>query len=246
MLNRTDIMFIKHFENASEIFGNVVDIKGGVNYFLINKDYNGLCNFNNLMIKLNKYDIFIKDIKYYPVIDKLIKYKSINKLYLGRYFGIETNDKRLVSNKINDNYIKCFVSQKNINMNMYINKFLIKNSFNFFKVITPTASYKNNSGFGNIFIGKKDEVHSGSYVSFKLNNKKEAKSLLSYLKCILPNFMLSLRKTTIIINKETLKWIPMPPLDRIWTNEKVYKYFGLKPNEIKIIEEKNLKGFHNI
>ena len=245
MLNRRDIELIKHIENASEIFGNEVDIKGGVNYFLINKKYNGLCNFNGNMIQLNKYDILINNISYYSIIDKLIKYKSINELYLGRYFGIETNDKRLVSNKINNSYIKCFVSQKNINKKMYINKFLIKNNFNFFKVITPTASYENNSGFGNIFIGKQNDVHSGSYVSFKLNNEKEAKSLLSYLKCILPNFMLSLRKTTIIISKETLKWVPLPPLDRLWTNEEVYKYFGLKPNEIKIIEEKKLKGFHN-
>ena len=74
---------------------------------------------------------------------------------------------------------------------------------------------------------------------FKVNNEKEAKSLLSYLKCKLPHFMLILRKISQDISKNTIKWIPLPPLDRLWTNEEVYKYFGLKPNEIKIIEEKN-------
>ena len=34
MLQRTDIIYIKHFDDASKIFGNSVDIKGGVNYFI--------------------------------------------------------------------------------------------------------------------------------------------------------------------------------------------------------------------
>ena len=36
MLERTDIVYIKHFDDASKIFGNSVSIEGGVNYFLIN------------------------------------------------------------------------------------------------------------------------------------------------------------------------------------------------------------------
>ncbi len=64
MLNRTDIEFINHFDNAKKIFGNYVEIKGGVNYFLINKNYEGLCNFNGSMIKLNRYDILVNNNKF--------------------------------------------------------------------------------------------------------------------------------------------------------------------------------------
>ena len=108
MLNRKDIELIKHIENSSNIFGKNVLINGGVNYFLINKNYKGLCNFNGNMIQLNKYDILINNILYYSIIDKIIQYKSIDIIYKGRYYGIETNDNNLVSKKINDNYIKCF------------------------------------------------------------------------------------------------------------------------------------------
>ena len=51
MINRSDILFIKHYDNASDIFGNFVQIKGGINYFIIDKDYNGLCEI--MVIKLN-------------------------------------------------------------------------------------------------------------------------------------------------------------------------------------------------
>jgi hypothetical protein len=50
MLNRKDIVFINHYKDAKPIFGSTVNIEGGVNYFLINKKYNGLCNYNNSML----------------------------------------------------------------------------------------------------------------------------------------------------------------------------------------------------
>jgi hypothetical protein len=33
MLDRKDLVYIKQFDDACKIFGNKVDIKGGVNYF---------------------------------------------------------------------------------------------------------------------------------------------------------------------------------------------------------------------
>ncbi len=37
MLNRNDIKLINHYNDASKIFGSMIDIKGGINYFLIDK-----------------------------------------------------------------------------------------------------------------------------------------------------------------------------------------------------------------
>ena len=64
MLNRNDIQFIKHYKNSIDIFGNNVRIEGGVNYFLKNKNFNGKCNYNGVIINLNSYDILV-DPKYY-------------------------------------------------------------------------------------------------------------------------------------------------------------------------------------
>ena len=233
MLKRKDIVYIQHFNNASKIFGNSVSIEGGVNYYLKDTTYNGLCNFNGNKINIGKYDILVSNSLYYNLLDKLTKYPNISSICNGRYFGIETNDKRFVVQ--NQKTLKCYVSKVK-GFTKYIDKDFIKKDYNFWKIITARA----NGGkkyFGNMFIGNDTEVHSGSYISFKIKNKIEAESLLSYLKCKLPNILLGLRKISQDISGKTCKWIPLPPLDEIWTNEKIYKYYKLTKEDIKLITE---------
>ena len=234
MLNRTDIKFINHFDNARTLFKENVDLSGGVNYFLIDKNYKGLCNVNNQMIKLNKYDILITDKKYYNIIDRMMQYPSITLLYNSKgSYGIVSNDKKLSNTKINNNYVKCYVSQQKGNIK-YIDKRLIKNNIPRWKVITPCAS-NTKRGFGRIFITKPNEVNSASFITFIVNNENEAKSLLSYLNTRLPNFMLRLRKNTQNISRITIEWVPLPPLDRIWDDNKVIKYYKLNQDDIKLL-----------
>jgi len=133
------------------------------------------------------------------------------------------------------NYIKCYVSQQKGNYK-YIDKVFVKQNINKWKVIT-SSSYGASKYFGNIFIGKPNEIHSGSYISFEVNNEIEANSLLSYLKCKLPNLMLSLRKISQSISEKTVKWIPLPSLDRLWDDIQLYKLFKLTKEEIELIDE---------
>ena len=241
MINRNDIVFIKHYNDASKIFGNNVDIKGGVNYFLINKEYNGLCDYNGSKLQLNKYDIIV-DSKYYNIIEKIIDYEKITKYYKSQdHYKIQTNDKRL-KDEYNEDYLKCYVSQQK-GFIKYIDKEEVEKDVSTYKVITAESSFEANSGFGNMFIGYPNEVHTKSYISFKVSNENEAKSLLTYMKCRLPNFMLSLRKISQHISESTCKWIPLVPLDKEWNNEKVYKYFKFSEDEIKLIEESKIIGF---
>lgn len=243
MLKRTDIVYINHFDDACKIFGNTVDIKGGVNYFLKDTNYKGDCRLNGSITKLNKYDVFV-DGKFHAIIDKLTMFESITTLYLGRYFGIESNDKRLKDDKTKDT-VKCYVSQQK-GFEKYIDKKELNKEYNFWKVITARAAHEHKSGFGNTFIGNLDEIHTGSYISFKLSNEEEAKSLLSYMKCRLPNLMLSLRKNSQDISESTCKWLPLPPLNKEWTDDEVYQHFKLSEEDIKLINDTNIVGYKNM
>jgi site-specific DNA-methyltransferase (adenine-specific) len=64
----------------------------------------------------------------------------------------------------------------------------------------------------------------------------ECLSLITYLGTKLANKMLSLRKISQHINLDTLKWVPLVPFDREWTDEQLYEYFKLTEEEIKHIE----------
>lgn len=256
MLRRIDIPFIEHSPDACSIFGSGVEIKGGVNFFLIDHLYSGSCSFNDVLIELNRYDVLIDNPQFYSIIDKIIKYnndnnKKLTSLYKGRCYGIEPNDeekgkiKQLLINNTKNNldYLKCHVSQpkqKNLKSPQYDFYFPKKDlngkEYNYWKLITVEAAYKHRSGFGNTFIGRPNEIHTGSYISFKVNTEEEAKSLLSYLKCKLPNFLLSIRKNSQHINEDVCSWIPLPPLNQIWNDEDLYNFFKLSRKEILLLE----------
>jgi hypothetical protein len=236
MINRTDILYIKHIDNASDIFGKTLEINGGVNYFLIDKNYNGLCDYNGTKTKINTYDIMV-DNKYYDIVNKILdKEKITNILNKKSHYDIETNYKRLINENKQD-YIKCYVSQQK-GFIKYIHKNDIKKEYNTYKVLTPAINgnkCKKNKKFGNIFMCSPNEVYTKTYISFNVKSEDEAHSLISYMKCKLPNLLLSLRKTSLGITEKTLEWIPLPPLNKHWNDDEVYKYFELSKDDIKII-----------
>lgn len=244
MLNRSDIKLIKHYENASDIFGNNISIEGGVNYFLKDKNYKGLCNFNGINIQLNKYDI-LSEPKYMPIIDKIINLESILDIYLGRnYYRIETNDKRLLSDNKEGSLI-CYVSSlKSKDRKKYIDNYDISEK-NHWKVITAEANGSKKC-FGFMTIINPSNVYTSSYIGFRVSSKKEGKYLISYLQCKLPNFLLASRKISQHINTSVVKWIPMVPLNKYWTDSEVYNYFNLSKEEIDIIEKSNIQYFKNV
>jgi hypothetical protein len=232
MMKRKDIKLIHHEDNAKKWFGKNVDIEGGTNYFLKDSSYNGLCIFNDGPYDLSKYDRIIKP-KYHKNIDRVNNIKSVDSLYMGRCFGIETNDKCLKDN----GKIKCYVSSfKSKNRYTHIDSYNFNETNTFWKVITARANGKR-PNFGVKFIAKPNEVHTGSYISFKVNNEEEAKSLLSYLETKFANYMLSIRKISQDISKNTCKWIPLVPLTKIWSDKDVYDYFKLTEEDITSIEK---------
>jgi len=244
MLNRTDIKLIRHFDDASKIFGHSVEIKGGVNYFLKDSTYKGECDFNGKMINLSENKILIIGNKsdYQQILDKIKIYPRLNQLYHSQnYHNIQTNDSRLLDEPT-ETTLKCYVSQRK-GFIKYIEADDITGDPTQYKVLTTDGTHKGSSGFGNMFIGYPYEVYTKTYISFMVSTEDEAKSLLSYLKTRFANYLLSLRKTTQHVSSIQTEYIPLPPLDRIWTNERIYQYYQLIPVEIDIIKSTPIVGY---
>lgn len=230
MMNRTDIKLIEHTDNASKRFENV-SIEGGVSYFLKDSDHSGVCLFNGVEYDLSKYDRIINP-KYHAVIEMVKNLEGILSIYNPAcYFKYRTNDKRLKKS----GKITCYVSYlKSKDRKMYLDDYEFNDKNTFWKVITARAN--GNSGkFGIVFVGSPQEVHTDSYISFAVNSEKEAKFLKTYLETSFINALLSIRKISQDINKSTIRWIPMVPLDREWTDEKVFEHFGFSDEQITMI-----------
>lgn len=224
MLKRKDIRYIINEDDATKWFGNSVEIKGGVNYFLKDKNHNGNCKFNGIDYNISKYDCIIKP-ELHKLVDSVLNKKSIVEKYCSSgYFKYRTNDKRLK----NEGQIICYVSKiKCKSRKKYLEEYDFNENNKFWKIITPRAAFGSFSGFGELFIGKPNEIYTDSYISFKVKNEEQAKSLKSYLETDIVNKLLSIRKISQDISENTCKWIPLVPLDRIWDNKKVLEYLEI-------------------
>lgn len=235
MLARKDIRFIHHIEDASTVFGRNVAIEGGINYFLTEQTYDGLCSFNGVPTDLSKFDVLV-DSKYTALITKITTgNKSIASLYMGNPYQISSNDKRLVVDSDGDGMSVCYVSRKK-GFKKFIPTYCVKKDASEWKVLTAEAN-GNSKKFGNTFVAPPGTVYSESYRGFRVKSESEARSLVQFLGTKLPNKLLGLRKASQHISGDTCKWIPLPPLDRVWTDEDVNAYYRLTPEEIALVEE---------
>lgn len=231
MLSRNDISLIEHRDNCKDWFPDT-EIKGGVNYFL-KCPKPTKCKFNGVMTQLDKYDILV-DPKYLTLVDKFKEYPTISSIFMtAGYYKVRTNDKRLHDEE-DDNTVTCYVSLlKKADRKRYIKKSDCKVLDTQYKVITSEASGKGRSGFGFKQVIRPVDIYTDSYIGFKTDSNEEGESLVSYLNCKLPNVMLAIRKITQHINTSTVKWIPLPPLDRVWDDKKVCEYFNVSMNELE-------------
>ena len=84
---------------------------------------------------------------------------------------------------------------------------------------------------------KPNEVCSHSYLIIGLfNNEKEAKNLRIYLHSKFVRFLILQTMSGIDLSKERFMFVPMQDFTQSWTDEKLYKKYGLDEKEIEFIE----------
>tara|TARA_B110000967_G_C18849659_1_gene543935 strand:- start:283 stop:447 length:165 start_codon:yes stop_codon:yes gene_type:complete len=44
-------------------------------------------------------------------------------------------------------------------------------------------------------------------------------------------------------NKNVCKWIPLPPLDKIWYDSEIFKFYNLNKDDITLIKNTNIVGY---
>jgi len=88
------------------------------------------------------------------------------------------------------------------------------------------------------FLGEPGQVSSETYLAIgPFESRAEAKSALSYLSCRLTRFLIQLRKASQNTTRKVYKFVPLQAWDHIWTDEELYAKYGLTDGEIGFVEK---------
>jgi len=251
MLNDKRIRILHDFHDASECFPGV-EIKGGVCYFLWDRDNKGLCKIishesdrkisqteRSLLEK--EYDTFIRFNGALNILKKIKKYNEKSFASIVRpamTFGFRTFFKEFDSQSYKKDLVKVYANRSQ----GFIHKNKIKHSLEWiskWKVIVPEAI-----GVGDMkkdilkpIISEPDSINTETYImNGPYKSEKEAKNVVSYIRTRFFHFLLGLKKNTQHTTRSTYDFIPMQDFSEPWTDEKLYKKYDLTIEEINFIK----------
>lgn len=250
MLHDNRIRIIHDFLEASDCFPGVV-IKGGVCYFLWDRDNKGLCRvlthegdkiiseMERPLLEKNT-DVFTRYNEAIPILHKVLEKReeSFSKQISSRKpFGLPTNFTDFKGSPFK-NSIKIYANQKigYIKLEQVIKN---KEWIDKYKVYVPKAI-----GIGNMktdrlnpVLGEPKSCCTETYIVLGVfSTKRKAENVISYIETKFFHLLLSLRKITQDTTSKVYTFIPIQDFNESWTDEKLYKKYGLAKKEIDFIE----------
>lgn len=251
MLNDKHIEKLVDYPDANDCFPGV-EIKGGVCYFVWNKDYSGLCEISTVFADndvstmqrcLNEFDTFVRwneAISILKKVQSLHEHTIDNKVSSRKPFGLATNFDK-IDNIDNPDKYKIYANKKI----GFVQKTLIskgKELVDKYKVLMPKATEGSGEFPNRILttpiIAEPNSVCTETYVVLNtFNTGEEAERFVSYIKTRFFRFLVALRKVTQDTTAKVYGFVPDLPMDREWTDEVLYERYGLEPKEIMFIKK---------
>ncbi len=250
MLNDLSIRYLCDYFDGEDCFRGI-DISGGICYFLWDRDNKGNCvvnsnkNSNSIIMERKllekETDVFIRFNEAVSIFRKVRSFKEesfINIVSSRKPFGISTNIK--IQEKKSSNSIKIYAYPKD----GYINIEKVstnKDSINKWKVLIAKA-YGERGNFpylviGKPFIGEPYTCCSETYLLIgPYNNEIYCENIITYMKSRFFRLFVLLKKNTQNAAKGVYQFVPMQDFSEPWTDEKLYKKYGLNEEEIAFIE----------
>lgn len=252
MLNDDRIRKLVDYENASDCFPGV-DIAGGICYFLWERDYHGECEVVNVHNEtessakrpLNEFPTFIRHSQAVSIIRKVLakKEQSMSEQVSSRKpFGLPTNARPQNTGDIVLRWQKGEGPYKREEITIGVDM------IDLWKVITSYVSYDHagNPGkdgkrrvFSKIAILPPGEICTETYLVIgAYKNEIQAKNLMQYMKTCYFRFLVSQFMYSHHITRDSYSFVPILHMNRKWTDEKLFKKYGLTDGEITFIESK--------
>lgn len=247
MLHDDRLRVIHDFINASDCFSGV-EIKGGVCYFLWDRDNPGLCNIfthkdgtvsqsERPLLEENN-DTFIRYNQAISIIKKVAKFneESFSSIVSPQTpFGLYSSFKdfhshgtiKVYANKQTGYLGKDYIISKNSH---WIDKW---------KVYVPKAIGSGELGNDIIkpIIGEPNSLCTQTYIMYgPFENENICKNVISYVNTKFFHFLMGLKKVTQDAMAKVYTLIPMQDFSKSWTDKELYQKYNLSDEEIAFIE----------
>jgi site-specific DNA-methyltransferase (adenine-specific) len=266
MLTDDRLRSIDDYLSASDVFPGV-GLKGGVCYFLWDRDNPGQCRVTthfkdwpdstaSRQLLEEGVDVFIRFNEGLSILKKVVAMESgethslslpqsnrFDQLVSSRKpFGLETTFKGKVANGDGDVLVyqnggTGYIARSSISTGAH---FIDK-----WKVYVGRAA----PGTGNKdtyphriistpFVGEPGSISSETYLCIgPFDSRTEAESALSYLSCRLTRLLILLHKPSQDTTRKVYTFVPTQEWTRRWTDEDLYAKYGISASEIEFIEK---------
>lgn len=251
MVSDRRIRYLYDFINSSDCFAGV-QIKGGVCYFLWDRDNEGKCkiltNDNGTIEESTRYlqeeksDVFIRRTKAVSIFHKVraLNEQSFDTLVSGtKPFGLATTyhgaESKTASRSIamyERNKVS-YISANEITRNMgWVEKYKI--------VITRAygagEDYPHQIINKPIYAGKHSCCNETYIVIGPFKTENEAKNVITYLSTRFARFMIMLKKPAQDALKKVYGFVPIQDFSKPWTDDELFAKYGISEDEVSFIE----------
>ncbi len=231
-----------------------VDFEGGVGYFLWDRETSGPCRYTLVLgeeqlptveRRLDDHDIFVRDTRALAILQKvLIKSEpTMEEVISGDTpFGLATNFEDYSETKTKT-ALTLYLTVRGRRTIAWIKDQAVQKNRQLipgWKVLLPEAYGERGAVpamvLGPPIVAPPNSVCTQTYlVAGPFKSKQAAKSVLSYVQSRFLRFLVSLRKITQHALRSTYSWVPQQTWDRTWTDEMLYKKYGITKDEIMFI-----------
>lgn len=262
MLNDRHIRILHDFEYASDCFSGV-EIKGGVCYFLWDRDCPGDCRVishsgDKIVSEMvrplleKQCNVFIRCNEAISILHKVLAFQepSFSEIvHPAMTFGLRTFYKEFDAAEPRDGMVKLYANHSQ----GYIKKERINRGAEYigkWKVFVPEAvgSGKTATDVMKPILGEPEAASTETYVmNGPYASRQEAENVISYINTKFFHFMIGLKKITQHTTHKVYFFVPMQDFKRPWKDEDLYSKYGLTEDEKEYIEsvvwpEKNRSG----
>ena len=257
MLKDKSLRIIVDYMSSKDCFEGV-NIAGGINYFLWDRDNKGPCkiyNCNNTdepiesERELDEFPIFIRDNRAINIIRKFLKSGDASlseNTYTRNPFGFVSKDRGYASPIPNEKCVKLissagigYVKMSDVKKNVdSINKYKVTIG----KIVPSNGEVDTNPKDGykvttSSKILNPNEIHTESYLMLHdFDTKLEAENFASYMALKFPRFMMKHTLSSMNISTQNFMFVPFLDYTKKWTDEELYRRYNLNENEINYIE----------